>query len=99
MLLAVPVREDKKAVVPAITHVDGTARLQTVSEPSNPLFYKLIRAFEQRTGVPMLLNTSFNVRGEPIVCTPREAVSCFRTTDLDALILGRFVIVKQPEAA
>ena len=99
MLLAVPVREDKQAVVPAITHVDGTARLQTVSEPDNPLFYKLIRAFEQRSGVPMLLNTSLNVRGEPIVCTPREAVSCFRTTDLDALVLGRFVVVKPTEAA
>jgi len=94
MLLAVPVRAEKQALVPAITHVDGSARLQTVAQEENALFHALIRAFGERTGVPMLLNTSFNVRGEPIVCTPREAVACFRSTDVDALVLGRFVVTK-----
>jgi carbamoyltransferase len=88
------VREDKRGEVPAITHVDGTGRVQTVSEKDNPRFYRLIREFKQLTGVSLVLNTSFNVRGEPIVCTPEDAISCFLHTDMDYLILGDHLIGK-----
>ena len=87
-------KADKQNVVPAITHVDGTARVQTLEREHNPLAYDLIRAFERRTGVPVLLNTSFNIRGEPIVCTPREAFQCFVQTDMDYLFLGNFLLKK-----
>lgn len=80
--------------IPAVTHVDGSARIQTVHEGTNPLYYRLLKAFEQRTGCPVLVNTSFNVRGEPIVCTPEEAYTCFRRTHMDALVLGPFVTMK-----
>jgi carbamoyltransferase len=80
--------------VPAVTHVDFSARVQTVDEERNPRFYRLLRAFHERTGCPMLVNTSFNVRGEPIVCTPREAYRCFRSTGMDALVLGNCVVRK-----
>ena len=79
MLQVYPVRPDKRAVVPAITHVDGSGRLQTVSPRSNPRYYDLIKAFERVTGVPMLLNTSFN-ENEPIVLTPEQALDCFLRT-------------------
>jgi carbamoyltransferase len=85
--------------VPAITHVDGTARLQTVDRDTNPPFYGLITAFDALTGVPVLLNTSFNVRGQPIVCTPDEAVDTYMTTGLDALALGPFLVQKTDRAA
>jgi carbamoyltransferase len=81
-------------VIPSVTHVDGTARLQTVSRDDNALFYDLIAAFERITGVPVLINTSFNVRGQPIVCTPDEAIATFLGTDLDALALGSFLVQK-----
>ena len=88
--------------IPAVTHVDGSARLQTVGAATNPLFYRLLRAFEARTGCPVLVNTSFNVRGEPIVCAPEEAHRCFRRTHMDALVLGAHVVTKamlpDPEA-
>ncbi|RMH52830.1 MAG: hypothetical protein D6685_16210 [Bacteroidetes bacterium] len=80
--------------VPAVTHVDGSARVQTVDAATNPLFHRLLRAFEARTGCPVLVNTSFNVRGEPIVCTPEDAYRCFRRTHLDALVLGPFLLTK-----
>jgi carbamoyltransferase len=83
-------------VIPAITHVDGTARVQTVSRDTNPLFHDLISAFDAITGVPVLLNTSFNVRGQPIVCTPGEAIDTYLSTDLDALALGPFLLQKEP---
>ena len=85
--------------VPAITHVDGSARLQTVSEDTSPAFHAVLAAFEALTGCPMLVNTSFNVRGEPIVCTPDDAYRCFLRTDLDALVLEDLVLLKadQPE--
>ena len=76
-------------------HVDGTARIQTVNRTQNPLYYDLIRAFAARTGVPVLVNTSFNTRGEPIVCTPRDALECFWTSPLDALVIGPFLIEKR----
>ena len=80
--------------IPAVTHVDGSARIQTVDEARNPTFHGLIKAFERKTGCPVLVNTSFNVRGEPIVCTPADAYQCFRRTHMDALVMGSYVITK-----
>jgi len=91
MLQVYPVRPDKRAVVPAITHVDGSGRLQTVSLRSNPRYYRLIKAFGRRSGVPMLLNTSFN-ENEPIVLTPAQALDCFLRTSMDVLVMGRHVL-------
>ena len=93
MLFVSDVRPEKR-VIPAVTHVDGSARLQTVERDTNPLYYDLIAAFEQRTGTPVLINTSFNVRGEPIVCTPEDAYSCFLRTDMDVLVMGRTILEK-----
>lgn len=87
---------DKRDVVPAITHVDGTARVQTVSRRQNPRYYALIEEFERLTGVPMVLNTSFNIRGEPIVNTVHDALKCFFTTDMDALFVGDFALARDP---
>jgi carbamoyltransferase len=92
MLLVAEVRPDKRHLVPAITHADGTARVQTVSREQQPLYYDLIEAFGKLTGVPVLLNTSFNVRGEPIVCTPAEAFNSFSHTDMDYLVLGNALV-------
>ncbi len=89
-----------RSTVPAITHVDYTARLQTVDAARNPRFHALLRAFHERTGCPVLVNTSFNVRGEPIVCTPEDALRCFQATDMDALVLEDVVVDRrqpQPE--
>jgi carbamoyltransferase len=91
MLQVYPVRPDKRALVPAITHVDGSGRLQTVSPRSNQRYYNLIRAFARVTGVPMLLNTSFN-ENEPIVLTPDQALDCFLRTSMDVLVIGRHVL-------
>ncbi len=91
MLQVYPVRPDKRAVVPAITHVDGSGRLQTVSLRSNPRYYRLIKAFGRLSGVPMLLNTSFN-ENEPIVLTPAQALDCFLRTSMDVLVIGRHVL-------
>ncbi|MDE3169267.1 MAG: carbamoyltransferase [Acidobacteriota bacterium] len=98
MTFAYPVRPEKRTVIPAPTHVDGTARLQTVSRSANPLYWKLLRALGDLTGVPVALNTSFN-DNEPIVCRPEEALECFRRTRMDVLVLGNFVLErKQPSA-
>lgn len=86
-----------KSSLPAITHVDGTARVQTVSSESNPAFYKLLAAFQQRTGSSVLINTSFNRRGEPIVCTPKDALRCFMNTEMDILVMNNFVLVKREQ--
>ncbi len=91
MLLAYPVRPEKREQIPAPTHVDGTGRLQTVSHSTNPLYWELIREFEKSTGVPVLLNTSFN-ENEPMVNTPEEAIECFLRTKMDALAIGPFLI-------
>jgi carbamoyltransferase len=93
MMHVYPVRPEKRAVIPAVTHVDGSGRLQTVSRLSNPLYWRLIRAFERRTGVPVLLNTSFN-ENEPIVLQPSEALDCFLRTGMDALVLGNCVVTR-----
>jgi len=93
MTFAYPVRPSKRAVIPAPTHIDGTARLQTVSRQTHPLYWRLIRAFADFTGVPVLLNTSFN-DNEPIVCRPEEALACFDRTKMDVLVLGNFLLEK-----
>jgi carbamoyltransferase len=93
MVQVYPVRPDKRRVIPAVTHVDGSGRLQTVSRATNPLYWSLIKAFEKETGVPVLLNTSFN-ENEPIVHRPEEALDCFLRTRMDALIMGHWVLVK-----
>lgn len=94
MLLVFDVLEHQRGVVPAITHVDGSARVQTVSPEDNPLYYELISRFDELTGVPMLMNTSFNDNDEPIVCTPEDAITCYLKTDVDALALGPFWVQK-----
>jgi carbamoyltransferase len=91
MTMTYQVKPEKRAMIPAPTHVDGSGRVQTVNASTQPLYARLLRAFEQRTGVPVLLNTSFNEQ-EPIVCTPREAIDCLLRTQMDALAIGNFVI-------
>jgi carbamoyltransferase len=98
MLYVVDVRQEKQSIIPAVTHVDGTGRLQTVSHEVNPRYYRLIEAFERATGVPVVLNTSFNLKGEPIVNTPQEAFQTFRRSGMDALVLGDYVIQKESGA-
>jgi carbamoyltransferase len=82
-------------VIPAVTHADRTGRVQTVIRETNEMYYDVIKQFSRLTGVPVLLNTSFNVRGEPIVCTPRDAVNCFPKTGLDYLVMGK-IFVRKP---
>ena len=94
MMQVYPIRPEKRPLIPAVTHVDGTGRLQTVSEVANGRYYHLIRAFEARTGVPMVLNTSFN-ENEPIVCSPEQALDCFLRTRMDLLVLGPVLIRRQ----
>ena len=94
MLFVFDVRPEKAPRIPAVRHVDGTARVQTINRAQNPRYYDVIAAFERRTGVPVLVNTSFNTRGEPIVCTPRDAVECFWTSPLDALVIGSYLLEK-----
>jgi carbamoyltransferase len=86
MLYVVPVRDDKRATIPAVTHVDGTARLQVVHPDVNPRYHRLLESFGSATGVPVLLNTSFNVRGEPIVASPADALRTWRASGLDAVV-------------
>jgi carbamoyltransferase len=88
-----------RSTVPAITHVDYSARVQTVDAARNPLYDKLLRAFERRTGCPVIINTSFNVRGEPIVGSPADAYRCFLATNIDVLALGRCVLRKTEHQA
>jgi len=95
MLRVVRVLEEKRKLIPAVTHFDGTARIQTVRREDNPVFYDLIVSFEKITGIPILLNTSFNVAGEPIVETPEDALKCFKATDIDVLVLGTKMIQKK----
>jgi carbamoyltransferase len=96
MLFVPPVRPSKRSVIPAVTHVDGSGRLQTLTKARNPLLYEITRRFKEATGVPVLLNTSFNDNNEPIVETPTDAVRCFIGTNIDALLLdGDTLLVKQ----
>ncbi|MFL6565320.1 MAG: carbamoyltransferase, partial [Burkholderiales bacterium] len=94
MLFVHDVAPDKAARIPAVRHVDGTARIQTINREQNALYYDLLRAFQSRTGVPVLVNTSFNTRSEPMVCSPRDAVECFWTSPIDALVIGPFILEK-----
>ena len=89
-----------RSAVPAVTHVDYSARIQTVDPQRHGRLYRLLKAFEAKTGCPVMINTSFNVRGEPIVCRPEDAYRCFMATNMDALVLERFVLTKdeQPNA-
>jgi carbamoyltransferase len=96
MLLVPKIRPEKRAIIPAATHQDGTGRVQTVTEPVNGRYYRLIRRFFEMTGVPVVINTSFNVRGEPIVCTPHDAYRTFANTGIDALVIGDFVVTDKP---
>ncbi len=95
MLFVYDVVPDKAGQIPAVRHVDGTARIQTIRRDQNERYYDLLKAFQIRTGVPVLVNTSFNTRGEPIVNSPRDAVECFWTSPLDALVIGSFLLEKQ----
>jgi carbamoyltransferase len=104
--LRIPMTEEQKKLfgidklnvprsqIPAITHVDYSARIQTVHEDTNPRYYDLLKHFEKQTGCPLLVNTSFNVRGEPIVCTPEDAYRCFMRTEMDYLVLENFLLAK-----
>jgi carbamoyltransferase len=94
MLFVYDVLPDKAELIPAVRHTDGTARIQTINREQNALYYDLLKAFQKRTGVPVLVNTSFNTRGEPIVCMPRDALECFWTSPLDALVIGPFLLEK-----
>lgn len=89
-----PIREEKRAIIPAVTHQDGSGRLQTVSRQTNPRYYGLIEEFAKLTGVPVILNTSFNLNGEPVVCSPTDAIRTFVSCGLDVLVLGDFIVSK-----
>jgi len=96
MVKVYKIKPEKRALIPAVTHVDGTGRLQTVTKEEEPKYYGVIKAFGDITGVPILINTSFN-ENEPIVCTPKQAYDCFKRTRMDMLVLGNCVLVKPPE--
>jgi carbamoyltransferase len=86
-----------RSAIPAVTHVDYSARVQTVTEEDNPLYYRTIKKFEEKYGCPVIINTSFNVRGEPIVCTPEHAYLCFMRTNMDFLLLQNFLLEKKDQ--
>jgi carbamoyltransferase len=94
MLLVLPVRHEKREVIPAVTHVDGTGRVQSATPEGNAAFHAVIDAFRARTGVPVVLNTSYNLRGEPIVNTPEQAIEDYLSTGMDALMLGPYLLEK-----
>ena len=94
MMQVFQIREAKRATIPAVTHVDGSGRLQTVSRQTNPRYWRLIESFRQLTGIPMVLNTSFN-ENEPVVCTPAEALDCFLRTNMDLLVIGDVTISRE----
>jgi carbamoyltransferase len=95
MLTVLPFKEKGKKQAPATVHVDGTGRLQSIERSDNPLYYDLIKLFMKKTGTPILVNTSFNVRGKPIVCTPEEAVNCFLSTEIDTLVIDNYLVSKK----
>jgi carbamoyltransferase len=95
MLFVYPVKEGKGDKIPAVRHVDNTARIQTVNRDQHPLYYDLLQEFNKLTGIPVLINTSFNTRGEPIVCSPKDAIACFWTSPFDALVLNSFLLEKE----
>jgi carbamoyltransferase len=94
MILTAQVRQEKQNVIPAVTHVDGSARPQTVEQTANPVYWRLIDEFGKRTGVPVVMNTSFNLRGEAIVNTPTDAIRTFFSSGMDGLVIGNFLVEK-----
>jgi len=98
MLATSAVEPSKRHVIPAVVHVDGSARVQTVPRATNPLFWSLIEAYRRRTGLPVVLNTSFNEADEPIVCSPQDAVRTFTACGLDALVIGHYMARKITQA-
>lgn len=94
MLFVYPFKEKKRTLVPAVVHVDGSGRLQTINKEQNEAYYAVIKEFEKQSGVPILINTSFNIRGEPIVCTPHDAYRCMMGTGIDYLVMDRFIIAR-----
>lgn len=99
MLMVYPVRRAYREKIPSVTHVDGSGRLQTIRREQHPLYYDLIKAFGERSGIPILINTSFNIRGEPIVCTPYDAYRCMMGTGIDCLIIGSFLVWRHENEA
>ena len=95
MLLAPKVTNEKSKLIPGVIHIDGTARVQTVSKDTNQKFWQLIKDFENITGIPILINTSFNLRGEPIVCSPEDAINSFIKSEMDCLVLENYVVDKR----
>jgi carbamoyltransferase len=95
MLMVYPVRKEYRKTIPAVTHVDGSGRLQTVRRFQNPRYYDVIKAFGEHTGTPILINTSFNIRGEPIVCSPKDAYKCMMGTGIDYLVMDRYIIRRE----
>ena len=89
--------KQKRSDIPAVTHVDYSARIQTVTKEKNEYYYRLIKAFKEKTGCGVIVNTSFNVRGEPIVCTPQEAYDCFMRTQMDVLVLENMILYKEEQ--
>ena len=87
----------KRSEIPAVTHVDYSARIQTIKREDHPLYYEMINAFHKKTGCPVIINTSFNVRGEPLVCSPEDAFKCFMRTEMDYLIMGCFLLDKKEQ--
>ena len=87
-----------RSEIPAVTHLDYSARVQTVAREQNPVFHRLISTFADLTGCPVIVNTSFNVRGEPIVCTPADAFACFARTSIDALVIGPFEVRREMQS-
>jgi carbamoyltransferase len=94
MLLVADVHPDKREMIPAVTHVDGSARIQSINRDQNAKYYDLIKAFEKKTGCGVIINTSFNVRGEPIVESPKDALNCFLNTHMDYLVMGNILLEK-----
>jgi carbamoyltransferase len=89
----------QRSDIPAVTHVDATARVQTVRRDDHPLYYDLLKRFEEKTGWAVIINTSFNVRGEPIVCSPEDAYRCFLRTEMDYLVMGSYLLAKSDQPA
>ncbi|MFA5062543.1 MAG: carbamoyltransferase C-terminal domain-containing protein, partial [Candidatus Omnitrophota bacterium] len=88
-----------RSLIPAVTHVDYSARIQTIKKEDNPLYYDTINQFYRKTGCPVIINTSFNIRGEPLVCSPEDAFRCFMRTEMDNLVMGRFLLDKKEQEA
>ncbi len=95
MLMVYPIKKEWHKKIPAVTHVDGSGRLQTIRRNDNPLYYDLIKEFGKLSKVPILINTSFNIRGEPIVCSPKDAYRCMMGTGIDYLVMGKFLIKRE----